>query len=69
MLKLNGHYWANCSDCGKLVKLTGWLRGIHLCLTQAEIEQKQALAAAVQRQRDARPADSNALLGRSAKSL
>ena len=30
-LVVGRHVWARCQDCGKLIKLTGWTRGIHLC--------------------------------------
>jgi hypothetical protein len=44
MIQLGRHLWATCSDCGKLVKLTGWLRGVHLCLTDEEIAAKRRQA-------------------------
>lgn len=42
MIQLGNHLWATCADCGKLVKLTGWFRGLHLCLTPEEIAAKHA---------------------------
>lgn len=42
MIQLGNHLWAHCADCGRLVKLTGWLRGWHLCLTDEEIAAKRA---------------------------
>lgn len=41
MIQLGNHMWDTCCECGKLVKLTGWLRGIHLCLTPEEIAWKR----------------------------
>lgn len=41
VIRHGNHLWARCEDCGKLVKLTGWLRGIHLCLTDKEIAAKR----------------------------
>jgi hypothetical protein len=43
MIVLGSHAWETCSDCGKLVKLTGWLRGLHLCLTDEERQQKAVM--------------------------
>lgn len=48
-IRLGNHLWAHCGDCGKLVKLTGWLRGLHLCLTDEE----RALQHLIDRQRQA----------------
>jgi hypothetical protein len=43
MIQLGNHMWEKCADCGKLVKLTGWLRGIHFCLTPEEIAAKREI--------------------------
>jgi len=26
------HVWGRCAKCGRLVKLTGWTRGMHVCV-------------------------------------
>lgn len=31
-------FYATCKDCGKIVKATGWLRGLHACITPEGIE-------------------------------
>jgi hypothetical protein len=40
---IGNHRWEICTDCGKFVKLTGWLRGVHLCLTPEELALKRAI--------------------------
>ena len=34
------HLYANCNLCGKLVRVTGWFKGIHLCLSPYEVYAK-----------------------------
>jgi hypothetical protein len=31
VFRLGDHLHAQCPDCRKLVKLTGWAKGLHLC--------------------------------------
>ena len=59
MIQVGNHLWERCADCGKLVKLTGWLRGIHLCLTDEEIAAKRQWGA----QQQGSPASLEALIG------
>ncbi len=51
--RVGNHLWGTCSDCGKAVKVTGWLRGIHLCLTPDELAVKRDMDDRTRRQRDA----------------
>lgn len=34
---IGNHMWGKCDYCCKLVKLTGFWRGLHLCLTDEEL--------------------------------
>jgi hypothetical protein len=36
VIQIGNHLWSVCGYCGKLIKLTGWLRSMHLCATEAE---------------------------------
>lgn len=29
--RVGKHLWGKCAKCGSLVKITGWLRGHHVC--------------------------------------
>lgn len=35
--RIGNHLWGRCGDCGRIVKLTGWTRGVHLCVDEEEI--------------------------------
>lgn len=35
------HAYQKCRECGKLVRITGWFAGLHICLSDEEIKAKR----------------------------
>lgn len=52
-----GKPYAQCVYCGKWVRMSGLLAGIHLCVDEETIRRNEALRVQIQAQRKAKPTD------------
>lgn len=41
MIIIGKHAYQKCRECGKLVRITGWFAGLHICLSDEEIKAKR----------------------------